>query len=135
MRTYYVSVCFLLKEKPPTSNGNRTTPTTRTLERKKPLEPAGWTGRAQSWKPEGMCKRGEATAQGFPGSVGEGNPHQIAFLGDLEVPRAWGEGRGVPAGRESCPRFLERFPRVVSPTSHHQGLRAAVGTGSRHPPP
>lgn len=125
-----VSVCFLLKEKPPTSNDNMTTPTARTLERERPLGPPGWTGlRPVVGTGRFVQKRGGHQPGGFPGSVGEGNPHQIAFFGDLEVPRAWGEGRGVPAGGESRPQLFGRFPRVVSPRSHHQGLRAAVGTG------
>lgn len=54
-------------------------------------------------------KRGGHQPGGFPDSVGEGNPHQIAFFGDPEVPRAWGEGRGVPAGGESRPQLFGTF--------------------------
>lgn len=91
------------------------------MERERPLGPAwmDWT-RPVVGTGRYVQKRGGHQPGGFPGSVGEGNPHQIAFLGDLEVPRAWGEGRGVPAGGESRPQLFgtlspSRVAQITSP--------------------
>lgn len=64
-----VSVCFLLKEKPPTSNDNMTTPTARTGGTR-PLGPPGWTGRVQSWKPEGYVQKRGGHRPGVPRQCG-----------------------------------------------------------------